>query len=153
MDFPLLTGLGSALLRHLTVGAASARRANKGRQLAVGRLRSRGYRLHGEDDAALWAESLGVLLGGAAGAVQPPAARRWKPQCTFRFLGGPPVTCGVQLERALGHATFTSLVRRGLVSISSAARAFVRPCYRRAWRLWKPVKRECAEACALVPRA
>ncbi|CAK0825859.1 unnamed protein product, partial [Prorocentrum cordatum] len=134
---------------HAT-GAGSPELADGARIAVARQLTADGFAVHEEEDASLWAESLGFAIDGLTGEVGPTAKRATRLAAAGRWLARRPRITGVMLERFLGHCAFQLMGERSLLSIFGACYRFVRVHYKQKVRLWQSAARECEWLSALV---
>ncbi|CAK0874147.1 unnamed protein product, partial [Prorocentrum cordatum] len=134
---------------HAT-GAGSPELADGARIAVARQLTADGFAVHEEEDASLWAESLGFAIDGLTGEVGPTAKRATRLAAAGRWLARRPRVTGVMLERFLGHCTFQLMGERSLLSIFGSCYRFVRVHYKQKVRLWQSAARECERLSALV---
>ncbi|CAK0794405.1 unnamed protein product, partial [Prorocentrum cordatum] len=134
---------------HAT-GAGSPELADGARIAVARQLTADGFAVHEEEDASLWAESLGFAIDGLTGEVGPTAKRATRLAAAGRWLARRPRITGVMLERFLGHCTFQLMGERSLLSIFGSCYRFVRVHYKQKVRLWQSAARECEWLAALV---
>jgi hypothetical protein len=94
-------------------------------------MRSRGFSMHEEGDGLSKTELLGWLLDGCRGMVAPTQRRIWRLRAALDAAICRGRLSGKQLERLVGHCTFTALIRRESLSCFQAVCDFVRiygPC-------------------------
>ncbi|CAK0908034.1 unnamed protein product, partial [Prorocentrum cordatum] len=134
---------------HAT-GAGSPELADGARIAVARQLTADGFAVHEEEDASLWAESLGFAIDGLTGEVGPTAKRAARLAAAGRWLARRPKITGVMLGRFLGHCTFQLMGERSLLSIFGSCYRFVRVHYKQKVRLWQSAARECEWLSSLV---
>eukprot|EP00438_Fugacium_kawagutii_P003956 Skav200396 [mRNA] locus=scaffold1919:156792:162160:- [translate_table: standard] len=135
---------------NLNVAGLNPERVQETKDAVVAALRGHGFRVHEELDASDCAQSLGFLVDGASGIVQPVPEKLHKVRQAFRWLAGRPRVRGREVERLLGHATHLMMLRRELLSIFRSLYDFVQGSYHRRSRLWPSATREARWAADLL---
>ena len=110
----------------------------------VKHLQSLGFRIHEEQDALPYAESLGFLLDGKKGKIFPKPAKVQKVQVVLDWLAKSPRVSGKMIERAIGHCIHFCMLRRELLSVFRAIYDFKITHYSRRVKLWSTAAHECA---------
>ena len=116
----------------------------------VKHLQSLGFRIHEEQDALPYAESLGFFLDGKRGKIFPKPAKVKKVQVVLDWLAKNPRVSGKMIGRAIGHCIHFCMLRRELLSVFRAVYDFKITHYSRRVRLWSTAAHECACMSALL---
>ena len=103
-----------------------------------------------EEEAVLWASSLGFLIDGAAVHFAVTPERAWKLRHAFLYLERRLCVSGVQLERLVGHAMFACTAQRELLGTFSSVYAFIERNYRRPFKSWPSCAQVRRQAASLV---
>lgn len=135
---------------NLNVLGTDEARVRQVKDCIVKGLRSWGFVVHGETDAADMVQSLGFLIDGKNGIVGPIPERLDRVLKIFAWLAKRPRVSGKALERVIGHATHLCMLRRELLSIFRACYDFIRSSYNKRSRLWKSAAEEARWASHLL---
>lgn len=122
---------------NLNIGGLDQERVQAAKEGAVSRLRSLGFGIHEEVEAANMVDSLGFRIDGVNGIVLPIPEKVGKVISAFRWLSKRPRTTGKDVEKLIGHAVHFIMLRREMLSVLRALYDFVQSCYHRRCRLWK----------------
>ena len=136
-DYSLLLYADNA--NHLGLDAEEVNRRRN--QLSIG-LNCRGLFTHEVVEACDLAESLGVEVSGRSGDIRPTPVRLRRLRGGLRCVVRGRAISGKDLERILGHITFTLLLNRPLLSCLNCCYEFVQHSYSTVVPVWGSVKRE-----------
>lgn len=135
---------------NLNVTGISAQRVQEVKDLIVKKLRDTGFRVHEETEAQSTVQSLGFLVDGITGAIQPVPERLDRVVRCFAWLGKAPRISGRAIERLLGHAVHLCMFRRELLSIFRSLYDFIHSSYKVRTKLWPSAAKEARWASHLM---
>ena len=107
-----------------TLGFPS-RVVNDAKNAARRALDEAGLLTHENQDASEHVLLLGYAIEGSAGAIELAAGRSWRLEAALRHASQMRWVSGNLLEVLLGHTVFAFMLRRGALSVFSAAYVFV----------------------------
>lgn len=135
---------------NLNVTGISAQRVQEVKDLIVKKLRDTGFRVHEETEAQSTVQSLGFLVDGITGTIQPVPERLDRVVRCFAWLGKAPRISGRAIERLLGHAVHLCMLRRELLSIFRSLYDFIHSSYKVRTKLWPSAAKEARWASHLM---
>ena len=135
---------------NLNVTGISAQRVQEVKDLIVKKLRDIGFRVHEETEAQSTVQSLGFLVDGVTGTIQPVPERLDRVVRCFAWLGKAPRISGRAVERLLGHAVHLCMLRRELLSIFRSLYDFIHSSYKVRTKLWPSAAKEARWASHLM---
>ena len=135
---------------NLNIIGTNVSEVQKLKNKIVNHLQTLGFRIHEEQDALNYAESLGFFLDGKLGRVYPRPNKLKKVQVVLDWLATSPRVSGRMIERAIGHCIHFSMLRRELLSVFRAAYDFKVVHYEERVKLWSTAATEFAMMSALL---
>lgn len=135
---------------NLNVTGICAQRVQEVKDLIVKKLRDTGFRVHEETEAQSTVQSLGFLVDGVTGTIQPVPERLDRVVRCFAWLGKAPRVSGRAIERLLGHAVHLCMLRRELLSIFRSLYDFIHASYKVRTKLWPSAAKEARWASHLM---
>ena len=135
---------------NLNIVGCSREEVQATKQKIIVHLEALGFRIHEEQDAELFAESLGFYIDGHQGKVYPKPAKAQKVRQALLWLSRRPRVSGRHIERVVGHCIHFCMLRRELLSVFRAVYDFKVVAYEKRQRLWKSAAHECLCMAALL---
>lgn len=135
---------------NLNIIGTNVSEVQKLKNKIVNHLQTLGFRIHEEQDALNYAESLGFFLDGKLGRVYPRPNKLKKVQVVLDWLATSPRVSGRMIERAIGHCIHFSMLRRELLSVFRAVYDFKVVHYEERVKLWSTAATEFAMMSALL---
>ena len=135
---------------NLNVGGTNKDRVQEVKDKVVEHLRRIGFKVHEELDATTTCHSLGYLIDGQLGVVQPIPEKLRKVQLCFDWLARRPFVSGKAIEKILGHGVHFMLIRREILSLFRNLYDFAQRHRNGAGRLWRSAARESKWASILL---
>ena len=135
---------------NLNVGGTNKDKVQEVKDKVVEHLRRIGFKVHEELDATTTCHSLGYLIDGQLGIVQPIPEKLRKVQLGFDWLARRPYVSGKAIEKILGHGVHFMLIRREILSLFRNLYDFAQRHRNGAGRLWRCAAREAKWASVLL---